>query len=731
MGDAIQIKISAIDDFSQVVNKFRHEFETSLPAAVNESFSKLEKKLSSTRKEIAGIGESAKSLARNVNQGGDSLLDFGIKISKTINQVSGNSIKSFSSIFTKGLQIFKQGLGENGSITSLWENHWQGILSTSFAAISQIASGINSKIGNALNSAMQGFQAGAQFGMPVAIAGGIFAGVTTFFSGPTNEELMQQYGSEAGVAYGNAWSEAVQAKMWQMAEKLPKAASGKYDFVAAAFHPETMQVALQGLTEFGSQVQEQFSKMFENNVKPVLMNILGMSEAEAAQAMAPLFETTIAKALEYGQALSPTMERMLAWARELGVEINLSGEKFIDAFNNLIKNTNISVEQFANLRTLALQTGVDIDTTFSHALENFLTDSDFSIEKLEGIALAAREAGFNLETSFANSIAAARESISGLRAELQTLGENSLDWFLEKMSHRDRRKSYQKSFIDQNANEQLLRWQKENAAWLQRINSLSGQERTQALQAYDLEKQRAQGRSKEQAQERYNQLLERANSINIDGKHDIKDIREAIKDLPAEEKKVVLELAKQKQERLAHRQEMKRQKELQKKLKEQIKAQKDLIAGINKLAQGLSGNFVDMANNLPDTTKFAIDLNAASQSWKYMVEHPLNPSINFSGGSAISAANGVDLILSGPASGYQVPLTMHGTERMQITPASKSGTGSAYKGETINITQNLHLNTLDAASTEQWLRKTGLPLMARQIKTEITGFKRNIVKGDA
>lgn len=132
-----------------------------------------------------------------------------------------------------------------------------------------------------------------------------------------------------------------------------------------------------------------------------------------------------------------------------------------------------------------------------------------------------------------------------------------------------------------------------------------------ALKRYNQEKEKAYNKGKQKSQVRYNELLKKANDINIDGKHDIRDIREAIKDLPEEEQKIVLELAKQKQERIAHRDEMKRQKELQKKIKTQIKAQKDLIKSINKLAENLGNNFDNASKNLPDSGGFADDMKAA------------------------------------------------------------------------------------------------------------------------
>ena len=731
MGDSIQIKISAIDDFSKVVQNFKNEFSENIPGSMTRNFSLTQSKLSQVKENMGDLVSNSKEVTGEFNRNGQAIISLGAKFTAVLSGLTGGALKNVNKLFSDISKSYKKQLSKGGNLTQIWEGHWKSIVVTSMAAIGEIASGISSRLGNALNSAAQGFQLGAQFGGVTAVAGGIIGGMLSWFSGPSNEELMAQYGAEAGKVYGSAWSEAVEGKMWEVAKKLPTAASGKFDFIAAAFHPDTVQVALDGLTEFGNQIQEKFGQMFEDDVKPVLMNILGMSETEAAEAMAPLFETAIAKALEFGQALSPTMERMLAWAKNLGVEINISAGNFEDAFNKLINSAEISVEQFKNLRDLALQVGVDIDATFSKSLESFLADSEFSIEKLQGIALAAQEAGYNIKLSFDQAIAASRDRIMEIRGQLTEMGNNSLNWFLNKMNLRQQRKSYRQNYLEGGAEDYLNQWEQANKRRLEQIDQLSGAERKEAQKAYDLEKQQALKEGKEKSQQRYNELLERANSINIDGKHDIKDIREAIKDLPEEEKKIVLELARQKQERVAHRQEMKKQKEMQKKLREQIKAQKDLISSINKLAENITGNFGNMSNNLPDTSVFASDMDKAYQQWKYMAEHPLNASVTTSSVPGISAAAGVDLTMNGPASGYHVPLTMHGAERLQVTPLSSHSDKNYYPAEIYNISQHVHVHNLDAANTEQWLRKTGLPMMARQIKTEVTGFKRNIIRGDA
>lgn len=115
-----------------------------------------------------------------------------------------------------------------------------------------------------------------------------------------------------------------------------------------------------------------------------------------------------------------------------------------------------------------------------------------------------------------------------------------------------------------------------------------------------------------------------------------------------------------------------------------------------------------------------------------MAENPLSAKVNNQkGSSGISAAKGVDLTLSGPPSGYHVPLTMHGTERLQITPANSISSPCNNNKTTIfNINPSMHVHSLDSQTLESWVRTKGLPMMAQQIRTELTPFDRTIVKGD-
>ena len=174
------------------------------------------------------------------------------------------------------------------------------------------------------------------------------------FAGPSNEELLKRQGELAGRIFGDAFTSEVADIMAKVAEKLPRAASGKIDVLAAMWHPETVAAAIKNLTSVTTAELERWAHDIEDHVKPVLMTTLGFSETEAAQMIAPLFAELLSKALESEASIGPVFQRMISWVESLGIEIaDVIGEAFKATrkeLDDLLWSLRGAREQMAKLR---------------------------------------------------------------------------------------------------------------------------------------------------------------------------------------------------------------------------------------------------------------------------------------------------------------------------------------------------------------------------------------------
>lgn len=176
--------------------------------------------------------------------------------------------------------------------------------------------------------------------------------IANAFSGPSNQELFAQAGTKAGQIFGANWSTAAQSAMERVGNSIQKAASGKVDIVAAMWHPETLIEVLKKIETAGVDVQKTWAQNLEDNVKPVLMTTLGMTEAEAAQAMAPLFNEILSK-IAPGAPIDAEFQRMLDWAVSMGVQLSDSFDMATVAARDL--NAEIAAGNKSVLDTLEAQ----------------------------------------------------------------------------------------------------------------------------------------------------------------------------------------------------------------------------------------------------------------------------------------------------------------------------------------------------------------------------------------
>lgn len=254
-------------------------------------------------------------------------------------------------------------------------------------------------LGDALGGAIGGAIGAAIPVLGQFLSNQIGSFISNAFSGPTNQELFAKAGTKAGQAFGANWSAAAQSAMERVGNSIQKAASGKVDIVAAMWHPETLIEVLKNIETAGLDVQKTWAQNLEDNVKPVLMTTLGMSEAEAAAAMAPLFNEILSK-ITPGSPIDAEFQRMLDWATSMGVTLSSSFDMAADAakaLNDDIKATGASILDILERQTAVQDTmkqlaqdakktlGKDILKSLKEEAREILADGIIDPEELERI----------------------------------------------------------------------------------------------------------------------------------------------------------------------------------------------------------------------------------------------------------------------------------------------------------------------------------------------------------
>jgi len=418
------------------------------------------------------------------------------------------------------------------------------------------------------------------------------------FSGPTNEQLLASQGKIAGKIWGEAFSAEVAGILQKVAEKLPKAASGKYDVLAAMWHPETLTAVIAELTAVTTAGLEQWARDIERHVKPVLMTTLGFSELEAAKMIAPLFEELMRKAIESGVALGSEFERMVGWVKSLGVEI---ADVLGDAFRSV-----------------------------RDEIENALFGLNDIRDTLHGLRSERKEA---------------REAVKDIRRQLEARGEK-------------------------------LRWKPEGG------EVVRGGEAFSAIEAALYEA--THGLTKGGKEKRWDRIT-------------VQEEKAILESVKGEDNKILVkQLIEAERTRLAAEQALDRQ-----------KIQIDLLKDQKHLLQDQRALLREIKNN----TGRLVSQGGGGKG----------------GGKPgdVEAQHGLDMVLSGPKSGYRAPIVMHGTERVQITP-----NGGGGQPQTVNV----HIHAWDSESVDSWLRNPSnarkfTKAMAETIQNSTTEFDPMIIRG--
>jgi len=423
------------------------------------------------------------------------------------------------------------------------------------------------------------------------------------FSGPTNEQLLASQGKIAGQIWGEAFSAEVASIMAKVAEKLPRALSGKVDVLAAMWHPETLTAVINELTAVTTAGLEQWARDIERHVKPVLMTTLGFSELEAAKMIAPLFEELMRKAIESGVAVGSEFERMIGWVKSLGIEM---ADVLGDAFKSI-----------------------------RDEIENAILGIWDARDALRGLRTERKEA---------------REAAKEIRRQLAERGEK-------------------------------LRWKTEGG------EVVRGGEAFSAIEAALYEA--THGLTKGGKEKRWDRIT-------------VQEEKAILESVKGEDNKILVkQLIEAERTRLAAEQSLERQ-----------KIQIDLLKDQKHLLQDQRALLREIKNN---TGRLVSQGGGGSGGGKGKP-------------GDVEAQHGLDMVMSGPLSGYRAPITMHGTERVTVTPEGH-GYGNGVTIENVNF--NITADSSEGFKT--WLRFEGegreiADALASVIDDEPTKFRREVLR---
>jgi len=197
--------------------------------------------------------------------------------------------------------------------------------------------------------------------LPVGI-GAAVGWISSLFGAPSIEEYAASSGKSAAQAFGIAYTSEMDQWILKAAEQIA-AVTGKEarkHMSEARWMPSVVGQMLEQMTDFGWAEQERLALILEQHTRSVLQNVMGMSNEEAASAMAPLFDAAIAKAIEAGEALSDNLMRMIDWARDMGVELSIPVDKITSSLLDMAEAGKENEAGFKNLLYLAYQLGITL-----------------------------------------------------------------------------------------------------------------------------------------------------------------------------------------------------------------------------------------------------------------------------------------------------------------------------------------------------------------------------------
>jgi len=311
----------------------------------------------------------------------------------------------------------------------------KGILESALSGLGASLSGLFGNLFSALSGGLT-LGLGSLFGAVAGAVASFFGGI---FAKPDVEEYARSSAAALAGKFGVALTAELEVVIKNSAARIA-AVTGKEmrrHMADAQWMPETISYIVGQLEDFGAAVQDSLARTLEDSTKAVLMNVMRLSEGEAARAMAGTFEAVIGKALAAGEALSGEMLRMLEWAQRAGAEIAVPAEAFEAALQKLIEAGEVGSAEFDNLIRLAGQVGL------------------------------------SLEEGLAGGLAALQAELEGINAQILGMFERELD-FRERRAE-SKREFVQAAIEELQAEDATLSREEARAKALERYRALQGQ----------------------------------------------------------------------------------------------------------------------------------------------------------------------------------------------------------------------------------------------------------------
>ena len=636
MIEAIAIPIEIHDRFSSVLDQFQDSVQASVSGAQQgkkafEDWNASSQSLKGTAvsattawnsfsKASTSVSNASKAASFSLDKTANSLDSVGEKagsLGSVFDEFGDAASASAGKLLASAGAYLKAGKSLSKSLVSGFTDTLSGLMSKAQAKVEKIFTSAFSRIQDSISGSFaEIFQNLSTVGL--GAISGLFSKLSSavgnffkkIFSKPTAEEYAKSSSSALATEFGIALTTQFEAVIMKSAEQIA-AVTGKEarrHMEEAKWMPDTMDYIISQIDDFSASVQDHLASSLEDHTKAVLINIMGMSESEAAQAMAGTFENIVGKSLESGNALSDEMMRMLDWAQRMGAEIEVPAEAFERMLQEIIKSGDVGSEKFDNLIKLADQLGVSLEDGF-------------------------------------------KQGVDTLQAQLDNVNSQIIGIFESELKWLEKRQSFKRDFVQDSMKE------------LQALDSSLSKEEARAL-----------------AVERYQEMQEKVSSLFDDGVVTLDELRSATEGMTREEKKKFTELAKQRQERAA----LRREAEQEAKLRE---TQRKLVEGINKLVKAMGGEFVDVTKtmatfqgSLDQVSAPDLGITGQLRDARRMLALFKKDLKNVGGKSVltqpVSGQGGFDYLFHGPATGYPVPVVLHGSERLTAIPTGRNGPNS-------------------------------------------------------
>jgi hypothetical protein len=361
---------------------------------------------------LQSTGVTSSEFSRKLESTNLVLADGTLKMQAFAESLEDDGLQQGSGLIdgiSNSLSMVNQQLSEAGNWLGKFDNMLQQLGLNAGHTFNSLQSDIHSLIGG-FSSLLSMNPAGVFSGVSSiwsglsGISDGLF-GRGGLFGGDSDESMLKQAEAELQRLFGGAFDADVFAQFSSVINSIPRAASGGLDVLAASWHPQTVLEVLENIEHFDADMQQRWAANLEDHIKPVLMQTLKMSEADAARAMAPLFNE-ILKKVDGNSRLDSEFQRMINWAERLGAVVSATRP------DNHLENSD---------------TGSQLNANFS----GFKQEADSNVINSKEIENQTRQ-----QTDLLENISICLKDISAVigrpaKVELNLDGERLIDLLLE------------------------------------------------------------------------------------------------------------------------------------------------------------------------------------------------------------------------------------------------------------------------------------------------------------